>query len=90
MPDIGVPELLIIAVIVVLLFGPGKAADLGGSLGKSIREFRRASSGADDPPKDQTTARTSLESPTVDVIRTGSFDSTTASGTTAERRATAT
>ena len=52
MPDIGVPELLIIAVIVVLLFGPGKAADLGGSLGKSIREFRRASSADDDAPKD--------------------------------------
>ncbi len=43
MPDIGVPELLIIAVIVVLLFGPGKAADIGGALGKSIREFRKAS-----------------------------------------------
>jgi sec-independent protein translocase protein TatA len=37
MPDLGVPELLIIAVIVLLLFGPGKAADIGGSLGKSIR-----------------------------------------------------
>lgn len=42
MPDIGAPELIIIAVIVLLLFGPGKAADLGGSLGKSIREFRKA------------------------------------------------
>ena len=48
MPDIGVPELLIIAVIVVLLFGPGKAADLGGSLGKSIREFRRESNAPHD------------------------------------------
>jgi sec-independent protein translocase protein TatA len=43
MPDIGVPELLIVAFIVILLFGPSKAADLGGSLGKSIREFRKAS-----------------------------------------------
>jgi sec-independent protein translocase protein TatA len=42
-PDLGVPELIIVAVIVLLLFGPGKAADLGGSLGKSIREFRKAS-----------------------------------------------
>ena len=42
MPDIGVPELLIIAVIVLLLFGPGKAADIGASLGKGIREFRKA------------------------------------------------
>jgi sec-independent protein translocase protein TatA len=66
MPDIGVPELLIIAVIVVLLFGPGKAADLGGALGKSIREFRRAST-EDDAPKDQSTVRTSLEGPSADV-----------------------
>lgn len=51
MPDIGVPELLIIAVIVLLLFGPAKAADLGGALGKSIREFRKASSeDADSAP----------------------------------------
>jgi sec-independent protein translocase protein TatA len=42
MPDIGAPELIIVAIIVLLLFGPGKAADLGGSLGKSIREFRKA------------------------------------------------
>jgi sec-independent protein translocase protein TatA len=49
MPEIGVPELLIIAFVVLLLFGPGKAADLGSSLGKGIREFRResASDGAD-------------------------------------------
>jgi len=43
MPDIGVPELLIIALVVLLLFGPGRAADLGGALGRSIREFRRES-----------------------------------------------
>ena len=49
MPDVGVPELLIIAFVVLLLFGPGKAADLGSSLGKGIREFRRetASEGTD-------------------------------------------
>ena len=45
MPEIGVPELLIVAFVVLLLFGPGKAADLGSTLGKSIREFRRESSG---------------------------------------------
>jgi sec-independent protein translocase protein TatA len=50
MPDIGVPELLIVAVIVLLLFGPAKAADLGGALGKSIREFRKASSEDADAP----------------------------------------
>jgi len=43
MPDVGVPELLIIAVIALLIFGPAKMADVGGALGKSIREFRKAS-----------------------------------------------
>ena len=43
MPELGLPELLIVLVIVVLLFGPSKAADLGSSLGKSIREFRKES-----------------------------------------------
>jgi len=49
LPDIGPLELAIVALIVVLLFGPGKAADLGGALGKSIREFRRASRQDDAP-----------------------------------------
>lgn len=51
MPDIGVPELIIVAVIVLLLFGPGKAADLGGSLGKGIREFRKATREDDEPAR---------------------------------------
>jgi TatA/E family protein of Tat protein translocase len=51
MPDIGPLELIIVAFVVLLLFGPGKAADLGASLGKGIREFRRETSRqGDDPP----------------------------------------
>ena len=50
MPDLGVPELLIIAVIVLLLFGPGKAADIGGSLGRSIKEFRKATRDDEEQP----------------------------------------
>lgn len=43
MPAIpGGPELIIILVIVILLFGASRVADLGGALGKSIREFRTA------------------------------------------------
>ncbi len=40
MPDIGVPELLIILVIVLLLFGPGRLAKGMGELGKAARAFR--------------------------------------------------
>jgi TatA/E family protein of Tat protein translocase len=39
---IGAPELLIIAVVVVLLFGVGKLKGLGSDLGSGIKEFRRA------------------------------------------------
>jgi sec-independent protein translocase protein TatA len=48
------PELIIILVIVILLFGASRVADLGGALGKSIREFRTAvkdeSEGKDNKP----------------------------------------
>lgn len=42
---IGVPELLIILVIGLIVFGPGKLPEIGRGLGKTIREFRKVSSG---------------------------------------------
>jgi len=48
LPHIGVPELLIILVIIIIIFGVGKLPELGGALGKSIREFRRATAGLDE------------------------------------------
>jgi TatA/E family protein of Tat protein translocase len=44
LPNIGAPELIIILVIALLILGPGKLPEVGSSLGKSIREFRKASS----------------------------------------------
>jgi sec-independent protein translocase protein TatA len=44
MPNIGPLELVIILVIALLILGPGKLPEVGASLGKSIREFRKASS----------------------------------------------
>jgi TatA/E family protein of Tat protein translocase len=41
--NIGAPELMIILVIALLVIGPGKLPDVGQALGKSIREFRKAS-----------------------------------------------
>ena len=40
--DIGIPELLIVLVIVVLIFGPGRLAKTMGELGSSLRSFREA------------------------------------------------
>ncbi len=46
--DIGPTELIIILVIVVILFGPGRLANVGGELGKAIAEFRKGiAKGAD-------------------------------------------
>ena len=52
MPSLGVPELIIILVIVLILFGAGKLADIGGALGKGIREFRNASNEAEAAKKE--------------------------------------
>ena len=40
--NLGFPELLVIFVIALLVFGPRKLPDLGRSLGKSLAEFKRA------------------------------------------------
>ena len=44
MPTPGPLELVIILVIALLVLGPGKLPDVGAALGKSIKEFRKASS----------------------------------------------
>ena len=43
--ELGAPELLIIFVVILLLFGPGRIAGLGKELGSGIREFRQGLTG---------------------------------------------
>jgi sec-independent protein translocase protein TatA len=45
---IGMPELLVILVIILIIFGAGKLPEIGAGLGKGIKNFRRASSGTDE------------------------------------------
>ena len=42
MPNLGLPELLVILVIVVLIFGAGKIPQLGKGLGEGIKNFKDA------------------------------------------------
>ena len=43
MGSIGMPEMLVILVIALIIFGPRKLPELGKSLGRSLAEFKRAS-----------------------------------------------
>lgn len=46
--NLGGPELVIILLIVILLFGVGRIAKVGRELGTGVREFRQGLSEADD------------------------------------------
>ena len=55
MPNFGPTELIIILVIVLIVFGVGRLPEIGGAIGKSIREFRNASGDKkDEKPKEPT------------------------------------
>ena len=41
--NIGAPELILVLVVVLILFGPGKLPEVGQALGRTVREFRHAS-----------------------------------------------
>ena len=64
---IGVPELLLLGVVLLLLFGPKRLPEMGRSLGRGMREFKDSVSGKDfgddrderdelPPPREETTA----------------------------------
>jgi sec-independent protein translocase protein TatA len=53
--NIGLPEIIIVLVIALVIFGPKRLPELGKSLGNGIREFKSSISGEDkdddDPPE---------------------------------------
>jgi sec-independent protein translocase protein TatA len=48
---IGVPELIVIMVIALVVFGPGRLPEVGSALGKGIRDFKKGFEGGDDDLK---------------------------------------
>jgi sec-independent protein translocase protein TatA len=50
---LGVQELLIILVIALVLFGPGKLPQIGSGLGKAIRDFKKGINGEDSGDKER-------------------------------------
>ena len=59
------PELIILLVIVLIIFGPGKIPDIGKALGKGMREFKQATANgvAKQAPGDAMVAGTGQERP---------------------------
>jgi sec-independent protein translocase protein TatA len=60
------PELIIILILGLVILGPGKLPQVGGAVGKTIREFRKASTESDEatPPEgDQTAAPVASTAP---------------------------
>ena len=50
---IGIPELVIILVIILVIFGAGKLPEIGGGLGKAIRNFRQGTKESENNEKDK-------------------------------------
>lgn len=53
MPNIGLPEILVVLIIALIVFGPKRLPELGRSLGKGIREFRGSVGGGDEDDEDK-------------------------------------
>ncbi len=60
MPNIGLPEMLIVLVIALVILGPKKLPDAGRSLGRGIREFKGAITGGGNDDADEKPAVNSL------------------------------
>jgi sec-independent protein translocase protein TatA len=74
MPVPGPWELILLLVIVLIIFGPGKLPDIGNAVGKGIREFRKASNDLEESvrgePKKPATAPAEEPPPGVGSDRT--------------------
>jgi len=53
MPNVGLPELLVIFLILLLLFGASRLTGIGQALGRTIREFRKEVRDVEDDARDE-------------------------------------
>jgi len=76
--SLGVPELIVIFVIALIIFGPRKLPEIGKSLGKSLAEFKKASNELRNTLEEEIrieeqrttvdTSRTSAQAPTTSTV----------------------
>ena len=60
---LGPTELIIILIIVVIVFGVGRLPEVGGALGKGIRDFKKGLQSSDDEAKAKEVAKDAEEKP---------------------------
>jgi sec-independent protein translocase protein TatA len=68
MPSLGWQELMIVLVIVIIIFGAGKLPEIGGALGKSIKEFKNQSEGEEGLSEGTTAQKRVDEATTTTVV----------------------
>lgn len=62
MPSLGWQELVLILLIVIIIFGAGKLPEIGGALGRGIKEFRQATRDESEE-QDESTTETAAREP---------------------------
>ena len=60
---LGVPELMVILVIALVVFGPSKLPQIGSGLGKAIRDYKKGVTGGDDEESDKDVKKDSTNDP---------------------------
>jgi TatA/E family protein of Tat protein translocase len=66
MGPIGWPELIILLVVVLIVFGPGKLPDIGNAIGRGVREFRKASNDLEESIRGETKKPAATPPPAAD------------------------
>ncbi|ACA59628.1 twin-arginine translocase TatA/TatE family subunit [Candidatus Desulforudis audaxviator] len=61
LPNIGIPELILILAVIVVILGPGKLPELGKALGRMVKEYRKEANRGLPPPKSRRELREERE-----------------------------
>ena len=77
-PNIGPGELILILIIALVVLGPGKLPDVAASLGKSVREFRKAATDVSDAARIDAPAATPANATTPTTVPTAAATPTQA------------